>query len=429
MAVGDLAPPDEPGERVVARLRREQKRKGGQRQAGGDQLRHARGDARPRRGAVACCERACKGGVNRPADPASTLRGGRMKLIIQIPCYDEEQTLPETLGDLPREVPGVDEVEWLVIDDGSTDRTVEVARAARRRPHRAPHQQPGAGRGIPGRARRVPEARRRRDREHRRRQPVLRRRHPEAASRRSSPARPTWSIGDRETDQIEHFSPLKKRLQRLGSAVVRRASGTNVPDTTSGFRAYNREAALQMQVVSKFTYTLETIIQAGKQTVAIDHVPIRTNPTDARVAPVPVDVAVRAPQHGLDLPHLLALRAAAACSSPPRSSPRSSAPSSGSASCVFVIAGRERRPHPVADPRLDAVHRRRAVRRARRARRHPRRLARAPAAHPRARAARRAAPRASSPRTTSPARPRPARRPPPAPRPAAPPARPRSGRR
>ncbi|MGH3101468.1 MAG: glycosyltransferase family 2 protein, partial [Thermoleophilia bacterium] len=94
-------------------------------------------------------------------------------------------------------------------------------------------------------------------------------------------------IGDRETDQIEHFSPLKKRLQRLGSAVVRRASGTGVPDTTSGFRAYNREAALQVQVVSKFTYTLETIIQAGKQTVAIDHVPIRTNDQtrDSRLFP------------------------------------------------------------------------------------------------------------------------------------------------
>jgi hypothetical protein len=84
-------------------------------------------------------------------------------------------------------------------------------------------------------------------------------------------------IGDRNTDQIEHFSPLKKRLQRLGSAVVRRASGTDVPDTTSGFRAYNREAGLQMQVVSKFTYTLESIIQAGKMLVAVDHVPIRTN--------------------------------------------------------------------------------------------------------------------------------------------------------
>ena len=84
-------------------------------------------------------------------------------------------------------------------------------------------------------------------------------------------------IGDRETDTIEHFSPLKKRLQRFGSGVVRAASGTDVPDTTSGFRAYNREAALQMAVVSKYTYTLETIIQAGKLLVATAHVPIRTN--------------------------------------------------------------------------------------------------------------------------------------------------------
>ena len=85
-------------------------------------------------------------------------------------------------------------------------------------------------------------------------------------------------VGDREVQTIEHFSPIKKLLQRLGSWVVRRASDTTVPDTTSGFRAYNREAALQVQVVSRFTYTLETIIQAGKMLVAIDHVPIRTNP-------------------------------------------------------------------------------------------------------------------------------------------------------
>ncbi len=85
-------------------------------------------------------------------------------------------------------------------------------------------------------------------------------------------------VGARPIDSIEHFSPIKKRLQRVGSAVVRRASQTTVEDTTSGFRAYNREAALQVNVVSKFTYTLETIIQAGKMTVAIDHVPIATNP-------------------------------------------------------------------------------------------------------------------------------------------------------
>jgi glycosyltransferase involved in cell wall biosynthesis len=85
-------------------------------------------------------------------------------------------------------------------------------------------------------------------------------------------------VGDRETDNIEHFSPMKKSLQKLGSAVVRRASDTDVPDTTSGFRAYNREAAIQLAVVSKFTYTLETIIQAGKLLVATDHVPVATNP-------------------------------------------------------------------------------------------------------------------------------------------------------
>jgi hypothetical protein len=84
-------------------------------------------------------------------------------------------------------------------------------------------------------------------------------------------------VGDREVIKIAHFSPLKKSLQRLGSWVVRQASSTSVPDTTSGFRAYNREAAIQMLVVSKFTYTLETIIQAGKLLVATDHVPIRTN--------------------------------------------------------------------------------------------------------------------------------------------------------
>jgi len=200
-----------------------------------------------------------------------------MKLIIQIPCFNEAAQLPETLDEIPRSVPGFDEVELLVIDDGSDDPTVEVARA-----HGVDHivrltnnkglaaafqagldacLKLGAdvivntdadnqyyGGDIP----RLVE-------------PIL-------------AGDADMVIGDRETDQIEHFSPLKKRLQRLGSVVVRRASDTAVPDTTSGFRAYNREAALQVQVVSKFTYTLETIIQAGKMLVAVDHVPIRTNP-------------------------------------------------------------------------------------------------------------------------------------------------------
>jgi glycosyltransferase involved in cell wall biosynthesis len=199
-----------------------------------------------------------------------------MKVIIQIPCFNEEDTLPATLVDLPRSIEGIDAVEWLVIDDGSTDRTVEVAREngvhhivrlTNNRGLAAAFQagldaslKLGAdiivntdadnqyfGGDIPKLV-----------------EPIL-------------AGEADMVIGDRETDQIEHFSPLKKRLQRLGSAVVRRASGTDVPDTTSGFRAYNREAGLQIQVVSKFTYTLESIIQAGKMLVAVDHVPVRTN--------------------------------------------------------------------------------------------------------------------------------------------------------
>ncbi|MGZ5339128.1 MAG: glycosyltransferase family 2 protein [Thermoleophilaceae bacterium] len=200
-----------------------------------------------------------------------------MKLIIQIPCFDEEQTLPETLADLPRTIEGIDEVEWLVIDDGSSDRTVEVARAGgvshivrlTNNKGLAAAFQAGLDASLKLGADIVVNT----DADNQYRgadipklvAPIL-------------AGDADMVIGDRETDQIEHFSPLKKRLQRFGSAVVRRASNTNVPDTTSGFRAYNREAALQMSVVSKFTYTLESIIQAGKQTVAIDHVPIRTNP-------------------------------------------------------------------------------------------------------------------------------------------------------
>jgi glycosyltransferase involved in cell wall biosynthesis len=199
-----------------------------------------------------------------------------MKLIIQIPCFNEAEQLPGTLADLPREVPGVDEVEWLIIDDGSTDTTVEVARA-----HGVDHVvrltnnkglAAGFQAGLDACLKLGADVIVNTDADNQYYggdipklvEPIIE-------------GRADMVVGDRETDSIEHFSPLKKRLQRLGSAVVRRASGTTVPDTTSGFRAYNREAALQMQVISKFTYTLETIIQAGKVLVAVDHVPIRTN--------------------------------------------------------------------------------------------------------------------------------------------------------
>ena len=199
-----------------------------------------------------------------------------MKLIVQIPCYDEEQTLPETLADLPREVPGVDEVEWLVIDDGSSDRTVDVARE-----HGVDHiVRLTNNKGLAAAFQAGLDACLKLGADVIVNTDADNQYYGGDIQKLLAPilaGDADMVIGDRETDQIEHFSPLKKRLQRLGSAVVRRASGTTVPDTTSGFRAYNREAALQLSVVSKFTYTLETIIQAGKQTVAIDHVPIRTN--------------------------------------------------------------------------------------------------------------------------------------------------------
>src|SRR5215212_3800102 len=188
-----------------------------------------------------------------------------MKLIIQIPCLNEETTLPSTLGDLPRTLPGFDTVEWLVIDDGSTDRTVEVARAngvdhivkLTNNKGLAQAFQAGLDASLKLGADVVVNT----DADNQYNgadiaklvEPIV-------------GGSADMVVGDREVMNIEHFSPIKKSLQRLGSWVVRQASSTTVPDTTSGFRAYNREAALALQVVSKFTYTLETIIQAGKLT-------------------------------------------------------------------------------------------------------------------------------------------------------------------
>ena len=200
-----------------------------------------------------------------------------MKLIIQIPCFNEQDQLPVTLGSLPRTVEGFDTVEWLIIDDGSTDQTIEVARAhgvdhlvrLRNNKGLAAAFQAGLDTCLKLGADVIVNT--------------------DADNQYESDDIPKlvapivrgeadMVIGDRQVDVNEHFSRSKRRLQRLGSWVVRQASSTEIPDTTSGFRAYNREAALQMQAVSKFTYTLETIIQAGKLLVAVDHVPIRTNP-------------------------------------------------------------------------------------------------------------------------------------------------------
>ncbi len=200
-----------------------------------------------------------------------------MKLIIQIPCKDEAEQLPATLADLPRSLDGFDSIEWLVIDDGSTDATIDVARALgvehivrlTNNKGLASAFQAGMDAALKLGADVIVNT----DADNQYRgADVAKLVAPIVAGTAD------MVIGDRDVATIEHFSPLKKRLQRLGSRVVRAASGTDVPDTTSGFRAYNREAALQILIVSHFTYTLESIIQSGKQLVALDHVPVATNP-------------------------------------------------------------------------------------------------------------------------------------------------------
>ena len=200
-----------------------------------------------------------------------------MKLIIQIPCFNEEEHLPATLADLPRQLPGVDTVEWLVIDDGSSDATVEVARAngvdhiVRLPNHKglAHAFQAGIDASLKLGADVIVNT----DADNQYRgsdvgllvAPVL-------------AGEADLVIGDRQVGDIEHFSWGKKRLQRLGSWVARGASGTEVADATSGFRAYSRDAAVALGVVSTFTYTLETLIQAGRSDLAVTDVAIRTNP-------------------------------------------------------------------------------------------------------------------------------------------------------
>src|SRR5215213_6474747 len=200
-----------------------------------------------------------------------------MKLIIQIPCFNEEEQLPATLADLPGELDGFDEVEWLIIDDGSTDRTIDVARA-----HGVDHivrltNNKGLAAafqaGIDASLKLGADVIVNTDADHQYRAADI----PKLVAPILA-GRADMVVGDRQVKDIEHFSASKKLLQRLGSWVVRRASGTGVPDTTSGFRAYNREAALQLQVVSNYTYTLESLIQAGKMLVAVEHVPIQSNP-------------------------------------------------------------------------------------------------------------------------------------------------------
>jgi glycosyltransferase involved in cell wall biosynthesis len=200
-----------------------------------------------------------------------------MKLIIQIPCLNEEATLPATIADLPREVPGIDEIELLVIDDGSTDRTVGVARECgvdhivrlTNNKGLAAGFQAGLDACLKLGADIVVNT----DADNQYRgADVMKLVAPIVAGEAD------MVVGDRRVAEIDHFSGSKKSLQRFGSWVVRRLSGTEITDATSGFRAYNREAALQLLVVDNFTYTLESLIQAGKMLVAVDEVEIDTNP-------------------------------------------------------------------------------------------------------------------------------------------------------
>ena len=199
-----------------------------------------------------------------------------MKLIVQIPCFNEEETLPRTARDIPRSFPGVDEVELLIVDDGSTDRTVQVARdlgvdhivQLTNNKGLAEAFMAGINESLNLGADLIVNTDG--DNQYRGKdiekliQPIL-------------AGKADIVVGDRQVQSIKHFSLAKKLLQKLGSWVVRQVSNTNVPDTTSGFRAMNREAALRINVISRFTYTLETIIQAGKKNLAITHVPIEIN--------------------------------------------------------------------------------------------------------------------------------------------------------
>ena len=199
-----------------------------------------------------------------------------MKLIIQIPCLNEEATLPATVRDLPREIDGVDVVELLVVDDGSTDRTVEVARELgvehivrlTNNKGLAAAFQAGLDACLKLGADIVVNT----DADNQYRGDDVRRLVAPILAGEAD-----MVVGDRQVTKIDHFSESKKSLQRLGSWVVRRLSGTEVTDTTSGFRAYNREAALGLLVVDDFTYTLESVIQAGKMLVAVEEVGVETN--------------------------------------------------------------------------------------------------------------------------------------------------------
>jgi len=200
-----------------------------------------------------------------------------MKLIIQIPCYNEAETLKIALEQLPRQVKGFSKVEWLLIDDGSTDNSVEIARECGVEHIISFKKNQGLARvftaGIAEAVLQEADVIVNTDADNQY--------NPDDIPLLTEPileGRADIVIGARPIRTIEHFSWIKKRLQNLGSWVVRKASGTDIPDAPSGFRAISRDAAIQLNVFNNYTYTLETIIQAGLKNMAILSVPIRVNP-------------------------------------------------------------------------------------------------------------------------------------------------------
>lgn len=199
-----------------------------------------------------------------------------MKVFVQIPCLNEEKTLPLVLEKIPKTIKGVDSVEILIINDGSTDKTVEVAKK-----HGVKHIVSRTHRGL---ARSFHDGvdyalshgadivvNTDGDNQYPQEtigelvQPILR-------------GEADIVIADRQTSKITHFSPSKKLLQRFGSYIVNKAAGTSLPDAASGFRAYSRESLYQLNIITKFSYCMETIIQAGNKHLAITSIPIKTNP-------------------------------------------------------------------------------------------------------------------------------------------------------
>ncbi|WES66182.1 glycosyltransferase family 2 protein [Microbacter sp. GSS18] len=200
-----------------------------------------------------------------------------MRLFIQIPCLNEELTLPSVLATIPTEIPGVDEIHILVVDDGSSDRTVEVARALGVRHFVFHNRNMGLARsfrdGVDYAMAHGADIVVNTDGDNQYPQerigdlvsPILR-------------GDADIVIGDRQTRSVEHFSPFKRLMQRVGSAVVNFAAETRLPDAASGFRAYSRESLIRLNIVTQFSYCMETIIQAGNKRLRIASIPIKTNP-------------------------------------------------------------------------------------------------------------------------------------------------------